>query len=47
MAYARGKKALGQCDRCGFTVKLNELQYEIFDGKRRYNIVFLKKNLCI
>ena len=34
MAYARGKKALGQCDRCGFTYKLNELQYEIFDSKR-------------
>ena len=34
MAYARGKKALGQCDRCGFTYKLAELKYEIFDGKR-------------
>ena len=34
MAYARGKKALGQCDRCGFTCKLSELQYEIFDSKR-------------
>ena len=34
MAYARGKKALGQCDRCGFTYKLTELKYEIFDSKR-------------
>lgn len=28
MAYATGKKALGICDRCGFTYKLNELRYE-------------------
>ena len=28
MAYAAGKKALGICDRCGFTYKLNELRYE-------------------
>ena len=28
MSYARGKKALGICDRCGFTYKLNELYYE-------------------
>jgi len=34
MAYARGKKALGQCDRCGFSYKLNVLRYEIFDSKR-------------
>ena len=34
MAYERGKKALGQCDRCGFTYKLSELQYELFDSKR-------------
>ena len=34
MSYSVGKKALGDCDRCGFTVKLNELQYEIFDGKQ-------------
>lgn len=26
--YAQGKKALGICDRCGFTYKLNELKYE-------------------
>ena len=34
MAYAVGKKALGQCDRCGFSYKLNTLQYQIEDGKR-------------
>ena len=27
--YANGKKALGICDRCGFTYKLKELRYEI------------------
>ena len=30
--YAAGKKALGDCDRCGFTYKLNNLQYEILDN---------------
>ena len=34
MAYAVGKKALGQCDRCGFTYKLNELKYEVQDERR-------------
>ena len=34
MAYARAKKALGLCDRCGFTYKLNTLRYEIYDGIR-------------
>ena len=34
MAYARASKALGQCDRCGFTFKLNFLKYEIEDRKR-------------
>ena len=34
MAYARASKALGQCDRCGFSYRLNTLQYEIEDGKR-------------
>lgn len=29
--YASGKKALGICDRCGFTYKLDELQYEVED----------------
>ena len=28
MVYTAGKKALGICDRCGFTYKLNELRYE-------------------
>jgi|TARA_R110000824_G_scaffold104804_2_gene248507 hypothetical protein len=34
MAYARASKALGQCDRCGFSYKLNTLKYEIENGKR-------------
>ncbi len=34
MAYALAKKALGICDRCGFTFKLSELKYEIEDQKR-------------
>ena len=34
MAYAAGKKALGICDRCGFTVKLKDLKYEVFDSSR-------------
>jgi len=34
MAYARATKALGQCDRCDFTFKLNLLKYEIEDSKR-------------
>ena len=34
MSYARGKKALGQCDRCGFSYKLDNLRYEIMDSKR-------------
>jgi len=32
--YASGKKALGDCDRCGFTYKLNDLKYEIQDSIR-------------
>ena len=32
--YSAGKKALGDCDRCGFTYKLNDLQYEIQDSIR-------------
>tara|TARA_R100000935_G_scaffold18029_1_gene34879 strand:+ start:2424 stop:2762 length:339 start_codon:yes stop_codon:yes gene_type:complete len=27
--YAIGSKALGICDRCGFTYKLKELKYEV------------------
>lgn len=34
MSYAVGKKALGICDRCGFTYKLKELKYEVQDQKR-------------
>ena len=34
MSYALGKKALGDCDRCGFTYKLNDLKYQIEDGIR-------------
>lgn len=39
MAYAVGKKALGICDRCGFTYKLSELKYEVQDQKRTGNRV--------
>ena len=35
MAYAAGKKALGTCDRCGFTYKLNELRYETENKVRK------------
>jgi len=34
MSYASGKKALGICDRCGFTYKLNELFYQIENSIR-------------
>tara|TARA_R100000687_G_scaffold81266_1_gene77993 strand:- start:9 stop:350 length:342 start_codon:yes stop_codon:yes gene_type:complete len=34
MSYAIATKALGDCDRCGFTYKLNELRYQIEDSKR-------------
>jgi len=34
MSYARGKKALGICDRCGFTYNLNKLFYQIEDSRR-------------
>ena len=34
MSYARASKALGQCDRCGFTYKLSLLKYQIEDSKR-------------
>jgi len=27
--YAQGKKALGICDRCGFTYLLKDLRYEV------------------
>ena len=32
--FAAGKRALGDCDRCGFTYKLNDLKYEIQDSIR-------------
>ena len=34
MAYAAGKKAIGICDRCGFTYKLKDLKYEVQDQKK-------------
>tara|TARA_R100001086_G_scaffold90512_2_gene44649 strand:+ start:3463 stop:3777 length:315 start_codon:yes stop_codon:yes gene_type:complete len=34
MAYAKSTKALGICDRCGFTYKLNELKYEVQNETR-------------
>lgn len=32
--YARGKKALGICDRCGFRFLLNELKFETKAGRK-------------
>ena len=34
MSYARASRALGECDRCGFTYKLSQLRYEIEDSVR-------------
>jgi hypothetical protein len=34
MSYAIATKALGECDRCGFTYKLKELRYEIENSIR-------------
>ena len=34
MTYAKGSKALGECDRCGFTYKLSELKYEVENETR-------------
>jgi len=34
MAYARGKKAFGYCDRTGFRYPLSELVYEYQNGVR-------------
>jgi hypothetical protein len=33
IAYARGTRALGLCDRCGFQQKLNELRWQIVDRR--------------
>lgn len=32
--YARGSKAWGLCDRCGFRYLLNQLRYEIEDRRK-------------
>ena len=32
--FASEKRALGICDRCGFTFDLKELVYEVDDGRR-------------
>ena len=34
MAYARGKKAFGYCDKTGFRYPLKDLVYEINNGRR-------------
>lgn len=34
VAYAKGKRAFGFCDRSGFRYPLNELVWEYKDGKR-------------
>ena len=33
MGYATGKYALGICDRCGFSFKLNSLRFQQVDGR--------------
>lgn len=37
--FARGARALGECDRCGFTYKLSELRREIVNLQTTYNRV--------
>jgi hypothetical protein len=32
MGFATGKHALGICDRCGFSFKLNSLRFQPVDG---------------
>lgn len=34
MSYARGSKALGKCDKTGFTYPLKDLVYEYVNGQR-------------
>ena len=34
MAYAKGKYAFGICDRTGFRYKMEDLVYEVTNGKR-------------
>lgn len=34
MAYAKGKRAFGFCDKTGFRYPLNDLVYEFKDGHR-------------
>ncbi|HEY7822648.1 MAG TPA: hypothetical protein VIG24_07450 [Acidimicrobiia bacterium] len=34
MAYAKGKRAFGYCDKTGFRYPLNDLVYEYKDGHR-------------
>lgn len=33
MAYAKGSRALGICDRCGFAFRLNSLRFQQADGR--------------
>lgn len=33
MSYAKGSRALGICDRCGFQYKLNSLRFQVVEGK--------------
>lgn len=33
MGFATGKHALGICDRCGFSFKLNSLRFQQVDGR--------------
>ncbi len=33
MGYAKGTRALGLCDRCGFQYRLNSLKFQEFEGR--------------
>ena len=38
--FTSDRKVQGQCDRCGFTFKLSELKYEIYDRQNT------RKRIC-
>ena len=33
MTYAKGSRALGLCDRCGFQYRLNSLKFQVVEGR--------------
>jgi hypothetical protein len=34
MAFAKGSRALGICDRCGFQFRLNSLRFQYVEGRK-------------